>query len=199
LVKITDERAIGSSMRRIEALAGRPAMDYINQKLDALDKAAAVLKIKDDLLPQAIENLLGERDKLQREIKKAGKSDLKGKSAHLLDSAEKVGATSVIAAQIDGLSIDALRNIFDDIKAKLDSFAVLLGSNLDGKANLLLALSDDTAARGLDAGALVKEIARTVKGGGGGSKTMAQAGGKDGEKIPDAVKSGAALLKEKLA
>ncbi len=199
LVKITDERAIGSSMRRIEALAGRPAMDYINQKLDALDKAAAILKIKDDLLPQAIENLLGERDKLQREIKKAGKSDLKGKSAQILDSAEKVGATSVIAAQIDGLNIDALRNIFDDIKAKLDSFAVLLGSNLDGKANLLLALSDDAAARGLDAGALVKEIARAVKGGGGGSKTMAQAGGKDGAKIPDAVKSGAALLKEKLA
>jgi alanyl-tRNA synthetase len=186
-------------MRRIEAVAGTQAMEFIGEKLDALDKAATALKIKDTMLPQAIESLLLERDKLQREAKKAGKSEIKDKSSRILDSAEDVGGTKLIAAQLDGLDIDALRNVYDQIKVKLDSYAVLLGSNLDGKANLLLAVSDDAAGRGLDAGALIKEIARAAKGGGGGSKTLAQAGGKDGSKISDALTKGAAIIKEKLS
>jgi alanyl-tRNA synthetase len=199
LVKITDERSIGSGMRRIEAVAGMRAVEYVNEKLEALEKAAAVLKVQDIMLPKSIENLLLERDNLNREIKKAGKSGLKDKSAKILDSAEDAGGTKIVSAQIDGLDVDALRNVYDEIKSKLDSYAVLLGSNLDGKANLLLALSDDAAARGLDASSLIKEISKAVKGGGGGTKTMAQAGGKDGSKIADAVKNGAALLKEKLS
>ncbi|MFA6449978.1 MAG: alanine--tRNA ligase [bacterium] len=199
LVKISDEHSIGSGMRRIEAVAGKKALEYINEKLDALDGAAAILKVKDTTLPKAIENLLLEREKLQREVKKAGKSDMKDKSNQLLESAEDAGGVKIIAAQLDGLDIDALRTVYDEIKGKLDSYAVLLGSNLEGKASLLLAISEDVAGRGLDAGSLIKEIAKAAKGGGGGSKTLAQAGGKDGSKIPDALKNGAALIKGKLS
>ncbi len=199
LVKVTDEHSVGSGMRRIEAVAGMKAVEYVNEKLDALEKAAAVLKVQDTALPKTIENLVLERDSLSREIKKAGKSDLKDKSAKILESAIEAGGAKIIAAQIDGLGVDALRGIYDEIKSKLDSYAVLLGSNLEGKASLLLALSDDVAARGADAGALIKEIAKAVKGGGGGTKTMAQAGGKDGAKMADAIANGAAILKEKLS
>jgi alanyl-tRNA synthetase len=199
LVKIVEERSIGGSMRRIEALAGKQAIAYINEKLEALKKAAALLKIKDTSAPQAIENLIAEKERLAREIKKAGKSDLKEKSGEALAAAEMIGEVALFAAAPEGLNVDELRAIFDDIKVKNKSFAAVLGSSVDGKANLITALSQDVADRGLDAGALVKEIAKMVKGGGGGSKLLAQAGGKDGSKIADAVKSGADIIRGKLS
>jgi alanyl-tRNA synthetase len=199
IVKITEERAVGNNMRRIEAFAGMAALAFINEKLDALKQAALFLRIKDTTLPQALQTLVEEREKLQREMRKAGKTDIRDRSLAIIDSAEMVGGTALVCAAADGLSVDAMRNVYDEIKTKHASHAVLLGSNIEGKANLLVALSDDVVARGLDAGALVKEIAREVKGGGGGSKTLAQAGGKDGANVPAAIEKGSGILKGKLA
>jgi len=198
-VKIVEERSIGGSMRRIEALAGKQAIAHINEKLDALKKAAALLKIKDTLVPQTLETLIAEKERLAREIKKAGKSDLKEKSGEALAAAEMIGDVALFAAAPEGLTVDELRAIFDDIKVKNKSFAAVLGSSVEGKANLITAVSQDVADRGLDAGALVKEIAKMVKGGGGGTKLLAQAGGKDGSKIADAVKNGADIIRGKLS
>jgi len=198
-VKIVEERSIGGSMRRIEALAGKQAIAHINEKLDALKKAAALLKIKDTLVPQTLETLIAEKERLAREIKKAGKSDLKEKSGEALAAAEMIGDVALFAAAPEGLTVDELRAIFDDIKVKNKSFAAVLGSSVEGKANLITAVSQDVADRGLDAGALVKEIAKIVKGGGGGTKLLAQAGGKDGSKIADAVKNGADIIRGKLS
>ncbi|HOY62178.1 MAG TPA: DHHA1 domain-containing protein, partial [bacterium] len=198
-VKIIEERSIGGSMRRIEALAGKQAIAHINEKLDALKKAASLLKIKDTLVPQSLETLIAEKERLAREIKKAGKSDLKEKSGEALAAAEMIGDVALFAAAPEGLTVDELRAIFDDIKVKNKSFAAVLGSSVEGKANLITAVSQDVADRGLDAGTLVKEIAKMVKGGGGGTKLLAQAGGKDGSKIADAVKNGADIIRGKLS
>ncbi|HOO55652.1 MAG TPA: alanine--tRNA ligase [bacterium] len=195
IVKITDERTIGSSMRRIEAVAGSEALKFINERIAALKASASILKVKDTDVPGAVQTLSNDRDRLQREMKKASKTDVHDRSREIIESAEKFGETNIIAAALESLDVDALRSLFDEIKVKFESFAVLLGSNTEGKASLLLAFSDDLTGRGLDAGKLIKEIARYAKGGGGGSKSMAQAGGKDGESIPVAIEKGVETIK----
>ncbi len=198
IVKITEERSIGSSLRRIEAVAGEVALDYIDKKLDVIKQAAELLNAQEIDLLKSIESLKSERDRLKKAAKKAGRGQLKDAGRGLLDAAEVVDGVTVVAASVEGIDAKSLRNLYDELKVKLDSYVVLLGSNPGGKVALLLAFSDDVVARGLNAGKMIKDIAKHAGGGGGGSPKLGQAGGRDGSKIAGAVAEGAELLKEKL-
>lgn len=199
LLKIVDERSIGSSMRRIEALCGEQALDYLNGKIEILKEASATANVQDTALVKYIESQREELAVMKKKMKSEGQGKLKDISGDILKAAEDVGGVSLIAYSVDGLDTDALRNVYDGFKSNLNSYAALLGSNQDGKASLILAFSDDVVARGLDAGKMIKDIAREAGGGGGGAKNMAQAGGKKGEKIADAISKGADLIKKALA
>jgi len=198
-VKITEERSVGSSMRRIEALAGKATLDYFNEKLELLSSAAAAANVQDTELPGAVASMREQVAEAKKRLKKQDQAGTKDIGVKLLDSAEDVGGVSLIAAAVEGFDADTLRNLYDELKVRLDSYAVLLGSSPGGKAALVLAFSDDVVKKGLNAGKLIKEIARVASGGGGGSPQMAQAGGKSGDKVAEAVKKGSELLKDKLS
>ena len=199
LVKITDERAIGASLRRIEAVAGARALEYINEKLATLRNAAGVLKVPDVKLPDTVQNMARERDSLSKELKKLLEEKAREEATGSLQDAETVNGASVFVLRLQDADRNGMLSVYDDIKVKTESYALLLGSEHGGKVMFLAAFSDDLVKRGLDAGALVKQVAGVAGGGGGGKKHMAQAGAKDASKIPEALELGKKLIIEKLS
>ena len=197
-VKIVDERAIGSNMRRIEAQAGPRAIEYLNARLDTLSEAAAVLRVPEDQLPRAVQSLAADRDALNKELRKLKEAKAREEAAGLLDGAEQVNGTVVLVKQLHDADRNAMLSVYDDIKVKADSYAVALGAECQGKVMFLTAFSDDLVARGFDAGKLIKDVAQVAGGGGGGKKHMAQAGAKDASKIPDALEKGRGLILDQL-
>jgi alanyl-tRNA synthetase len=117
----------------------------------------------------------------------------------LLEKSEKIGDTSIVTGRLSTTSVEQARKAIDMLKKKAKSAAVVLGFEDDDKVTLLAGFTDDLVKKGLKAGDLVREIAPLVDGGGGGRPHMAQAGGKNPEKIKDALNKAAELIKEKLA
>ncbi|HZG83928.1 alanine--tRNA ligase [Paenibacillus sp.] len=198
MFKIVSESGIGSGVRRIEAVTGRGAYLYVDEQLQLLRDGAALVKSSPAELPKRIEALQGQLRDAQREI-----DGLRGKigaleAGSLEQSVRHVGDIPLIAAAVNGADMDTLRGIADTMKAKLGSVVVLLGAANDGKVNLVAAVTPDLVKRGISAGAIVKEAAAICGGGGGGRPDMAQAGGKDASKLPEALQAAERLLAKQL-
>ncbi|WP_040950032.1 alanine--tRNA ligase [Gorillibacterium massiliense] len=188
LFKIASEGGIGSGIRRIEAVTGRHAYDYMEQQLGLLEQSAALLKANVADLPKRVEGL-------QQQLKELGRENesLKGKLSHaeagsLTDSLQEIGGVPLLTAQVGAADMDSLRTIVDELKTKLSSAVIVLGSAAGDKVNLVAAVTPDLVAKGFHAGKLVKEAAAVCGGGGGGRPDMAQAGGKDSAKLPEALR-----------
>ena len=117
----------------------------------------------------------------------------------LLEKCEKIGQTSIVIGRLSAISAEQAREAVDMLKKKAKSAAIVLGLVEDGNATLFAGVTDDLIAKGLKAGDIVKEIAPLIGGGGGGRPQMAQAGGKNPEKIDEALTRAAELIKEKLS
>ncbi|UOF88830.1 alanine--tRNA ligase [Fodinisporobacter ferrooxydans] len=187
IFKIVSEAGIGAGVRRIEAVTGRFAYQYGNDREKLLEQAAKLLKTNGSEVPQRIEGLLGALKDLNREIE-----SLKGKvSAIEAESLEKqavlVDDVQVLAAAVKGMDMDALRATVDGLKAKLSNSVIVLGSTAEGKVNFVASVSKDLHSRGLHAGKIIKEVASIAGGSGGGRPDMAQAGGKSPEKLQEAI------------
>lgn len=200
LFKIVSEGGIGSGVRRIEALTGRQAFQYMEQQLHILQEGAALLKTPPAELPRRIEGLLGEMRDLARENESLQTRLSQQEAASLTDRAVHADGVNILVAQVEASGMDALRNMADSMRDKLGSAAVLLGSVVDGKVQLIAAMTPDVVKQGYHAGQLIKQVAAACGGGGGGRPDMAQAGGKDPAKLADALALGERLLlqKEKL-
>jgi len=116
----------------------------------------------------------------------------------LLEKSEKIGEAAVVVGRVSTTSVEQAREAVDMLKKKAKSAAVVLAFDDEGKVTLLAGVTDDLVAKGLKAGDIVKEIAPIVDGGGGGRPQMAQAGGKNPEKIDEALEKAAELIKRKL-
>jgi len=194
LFKIVSEGGIGSGVRRIEAVTGRRAYEYMDEQIALLRQAAGLLKAGVQDVPKRIEALQAQNKELSREIE-----SLQGKlgrieAGSLADKARDVGGVKLIAARVSAGGMDALRGIADELKAKLRSGVIVLGAEQDGKVNLVAAVSPDLVGRGFHAGKLIKEAAAVCGGGGGGRPDMAQAGGKDPSKLDEALKRAEELV-----
>jgi len=187
LFKIVSESSIGAGIRRIEAVTGKWAYNYLNQQYLTLKQMATELKTSPDEVNKKIGLLQITIKELQRENEslktKLGNIETK----NLVDSVEKVYGINLIRAQVAPMEMENLRNIVDDLKAKLESGIILLATVKSGKVNLVTAVSDDLIRQGFHAGKLIKEAASRVGGGGGGRPDMAQAGGKQPENIQNSL------------
>ncbi|ALS27046.1 alanyl-tRNA synthetase [Paenibacillus sp. 32O-W] len=188
LFKLVAESGIGSGVRRIEAVTGRHAYAYVESQLDLLKQSAALLKSNPADVPKRIEALFAQTKELARE-----NESLQAKLSHIeagsLESkAKRAGDVTVLAARVSAPSMDALRSIADELKAKLGSAVIVLGAVQDDKVQLVAAVSPDLVQKGFHAGKLIKEAAARCGGGGGGRPDMAQAGGKDASKLEEALK-----------
>ncbi|PRZ17245.1 alanyl-tRNA synthetase [Laceyella sediminis] len=187
LFKILSESGIGSGTRRIEAVTGRRAYAYLEEQMALLGKAAALLKTKPADVAERIEQLQERNKELARENESLQAKLNQAAAGELINRVHEVKGVPVLWAQVDANSMDQLRSMVDDLRQKMGQGVIVLGSNADGKVQIVASVSQDYVKAGLHAGKLVKEVATLCGGGGGGRPDMAQAGGKQPERLPDAL------------
>ncbi|WEK56365.1 MAG: alanine--tRNA ligase [Candidatus Cohnella colombiensis] len=194
LLKLVSESGIGSGVRRIEAVTGRNAYNYMEEQLHILDNAAALLKCQVADVPKRIEAVQGDVRQLQRDHESLQSKLSRLEAADLLSKTKSIGDITLLATEVNASSMDVLRSVADELKTKLSSAVLVLGAVSEDKVNLLVVVSPELVARGVHAGKLIKELAPICGGGGGGKPELAQAGGKDPSKLADALAAAEQLL-----
>lgn len=196
--RITGESGTGSGVRRIEAVTGAAALALAKDESRELQQLADMLKAKVGDTTAKLEALLAQAKGLEKELaqlkKEAAMSDLDS----ILAGKEDIGGVSVITAEAQADSMDNLRDLADSVLDKAGSGVVLLGMVHDDKVNFVCKVAKADVKRGLHAGKIIKAAAQAAGGNGGGRSDMAQAGGKEPEKLADALKAGADAVRELL-
>ncbi len=187
LVKVTTEGAVASGVRRIEAVAGSAALETVARKEAALREAAEILKIAPLEVPKRLAKLLEEQRLLEKQLAAFEVKLARSRAEELVRAARQVNGVAVVTGRIDGLDADGLRAVADTLRARLGSGVVCVGSVVDGKVNLVAAVTTDLVKR-VQAGRLMQEVARAVGGRGGGRPDLAQGGGPDPSRLDDALK-----------
>ena len=187
LFKIVSESGVAAGVRRIEALTGNNVIQYYRQMEENLHQLAKTLKTTPAELSDRAEHLLKEMKELQSENESL-KSKLAQESlGDVTDQVTEVKGVKVLAAAVDGVDMNGLRDLGDQLKEKLGEGVVVLASSMGGKVSLLAMATPGAMEKGAHAGNLIKAAAAIVGGGGGGRPNMAQAGGKNPEKIGEAI------------
>jgi len=199
LFKIISETGVASGIRRIEAVAGPAVLDYLNVRDAVVRDLSERFKVKPEAVPDRITSLQSELKTAQKELD-ALKSELAVvKSDQLVDEAETVGTVKVLVAEMPGVAPDALKTAAERLQQKLGEGAVVLGSVPEaGKVSLVAAFSPAVIEQKLQAGKFIGAIAKLCGGGGGGRPNLAQAGGRDASKLPEALETAKQQLLEAL-
>ncbi|QAS54101.1 alanine--tRNA ligase [Halobacillus litoralis] len=187
LFKIVSETGIGAGTRRIEAVTAKDAYLYMNEKERLLKQAGEWLKTKPEQVPDRINVLHKEMKNLQKENDSLSAKISYMEASNILDEVEDINGVKLLAKQVDVKDMNALRSMVDDLKQKIESGIILLAAPNGNKVQLIAGVSKDLIEEGYHAGHLIKEAATRCGGGGGGRPDMAQAGGKDASKIPEAL------------
>ncbi|MEX2119758.1 MAG: alanine--tRNA ligase [Pirellulales bacterium] len=186
LFRIIGEESVAAGTRRITAVTGSMALERIRGTESALLETAAALRVPPAEVPSRVSALVKEIRELKKQLAAGGKAG--GVSAdQLLGDAFEVAGARVVVAEVPNGTADSLRQLIDQLRRKAGSAAVLLASREDGKVVLVAGISRDLQDRGLNAGEWVRRVAKVVGGSGGGRPDMAQAGGKEPEKLPAAL------------
>ncbi|MEN9465544.1 MAG: hypothetical protein RL217_1725 [Pseudomonadota bacterium] len=186
LLKIVSESGIAAGIRRIEAVAGQAALDFIAQEEAALGTLAQSFKTSNDKVVEKVEQLALRAQSLEKELQTLKAQIAMSAGNDLVANAKTINGMKVLAARLDGADVDTLRTAMDQLKNKLGSAVILLASNLDGKVTLLAGVTKDLLGKA-KAGDAVKECAPFVDGRGGGKPDLAQAGGQKPEGIDAAL------------
>ena len=197
---ITEESGVAAGVRRIEALTGLGALDWIHQQREALGRTLAALGATPAQAVETAHRLQADVKKLSREVEQLKmKLALGGGTgtAAASDEAVDVGGVKLVARRVSGLEKNALRNLSDTLRDRLGSGVVVIASENDGKVSLVVSVSKDLTAR-VKAGDLVKGLAPIIGGGGGGRPDFAEAGGKDPSKIDALLAAAPELLQKSL-
>ncbi|MBS5214206.1 MAG: alanine--tRNA ligase [Clostridiales bacterium] len=190
--KIVSEAGIAAGVRRIEALTGKGVFAYYKEAEAELAEAAKVVKATPANLLEKLHHLMAELKAVQSENESLKSKLAKDALGDVMDQVVEIKGVKMLAAKMQDVDMNGLRDLGDQLKEKLGSGIVVLASVKDGKVNLLAMATDDVMKKGAHAGNLIKGIAALVGGGGGGRPNMAQAGGKN----PDGVDAALAKAKE---
>ena len=185
--KIISESGVAAGVRRIEAITGDNVFAYYAKLEDELNQAANVVKSTPANLVDRLEHLMAELKALQSENESLKSKAAKDALGDVMDQVAEVKGVKLLATSVDGVDMNGLRDLGDQLKEKLGDGVVVIASSCDGKVNLIAMATDNAMAAGAHAGNLIKAIASKVGGGGGGRPNMAQAGGKNPAGIPDAI------------
>ena len=192
--KILSESGVAAGVRRIEALTGQDVFDYYNDLEQKLSEAAKTLKTTPANLQEKLEHLMAEMKALQSENESLKSKAAKEALGDVMDQVKEVKGVKLLAASVDNVDMNGLRDLGDQLKEKLGDGVVVLASAKDGKVNLIAMATDAAMKQGAHAGNLIKGIAALVGGGGGGRPNMAQAGGKNPDGIGAAMEEAAKVL-----
>jgi len=187
MFKIISEGSIASGIRRIEAITGRAVIDYMQELDNLTDELSISMKTTKDELLSKVNLLKKEAKDKDKEIQRLNNEILKSNINEILDKYEEINGIKLFAIKFKGKDANTLREIADKIRDKNESCAVILASDLGDKVLFVSAVTKDLAKGGIHAGNMVKEAAMIAGGGGGGRPDFAQAGGKNPEKIDEAI------------
>lgn len=196
--KIVNESSVSAGVRRIEAVCGEACVDTLQAREKQLLHTAALLNAPSDSVTDKVEALLEENKRLRREVDKWKQAAATGGSVDYLNQAQDINGVKVVSAIVEGQDAKGLRMVLDDLRERMGSGVLVLGSVDDGKVSVCVGVTKDLTGR-IKAGDVVKVVALIVGGGGGGRPDMAQAGGKFPEKLPEAIEQAPKLIAKMLA
>ena len=196
--QIVSEGSIGSGERRIEAVTGRGAEKLIEERASLLEKIAQQLQVPAANIESKIAGTLEELDSERKRAVALERQLSKETAESLLTQAESVKGVSVLAVKVSASSMDALRHMGDVLRDKLGSGVIVLAAVWDDKPNFLAVVTPDMVSKGLNAGDIVKKVAQATGGSGGGRPQLGQGGGRDKDKLEQALKLVASLVAEKV-
>lgn len=196
--KIISETGVAAGVRRIEALTSDGLMKYYAQIEETLKNAAHLVKATPENLADKITHLMAENKALHGEVESLKSKMAQEAAGDVMDQVTEIKGVKLLAARLDGIDMNGLRDLGDQFKAKLGDGVVVLASANDGKVSLMVTATDGAMKQGAHAGNLVKAIAGCVGGGGGGRPNMAQAGGKNPAGIPDALAKAPEVLESQI-
>jgi alanyl-tRNA synthetase len=198
LVKIVSEAGIGAGLRRIEAVTGHNTRELFKEQENLIAETAQALKtIPPEVVKKAHAVMLELKNK-EKEIEALQGKLAKQATGDILDRVEKADGVNIVVAEVLASDMNALRSTADLIKDKLKSGVIVLGAVAQDKVNFVAMVTADLKDMGLHAGNILKETAKAAGGGGGGRPDMAQAGGKNPERLPQALETARKIIKEQI-
>ncbi|MDE7250525.1 MAG: alanine--tRNA ligase, partial [Lachnospiraceae bacterium] len=199
LFKIISESGVAAGVRRIEALTGNSVLKYYSDMEARLQEAAEIVKTAPAELTSKLTHLMTELKALQSENESLKSKAAKEALGDVMDQVAEIKGVKLLATKVSGVDMNSLRDLGDQLKAKLGEGVIVLISDKDGKVNMVAMATDEAQKKGAHAGNLIKGIAALVGGGGGGRPGMAQAGGKNPAGIDDAIAESRKVLEGQIA
>ncbi|AQG79635.1 alanine--tRNA ligase [Spirosoma montaniterrae] len=199
LFKFTGEGSVSTGIRRVEGKTSVGAEQLVNEQMAVVSELKELLKAPKDVV-KAVQTLLEERSALQKQVEALQNEKVQQLKGQLLEKVEVVNRNggpghARLVERVDVPNADALKQLAYDLKAKVDNLALVLGADINGKPQLAVMLPDSLIqSRNLNAGQVVKELAKNIKGGGGGQPFFATAGGSDASGLDAALAQGKELL-----
>lgn len=198
-LKIISETGVAAGVRRIEALTSKGLLKYYDALEQKLNEAAKVLKATPENLAEKISHMMSENKALHSEVESLKSRLAQDAMGDVMDQVQEVKGVKLLAAEVEGVDMNGLRDLGDQLKEKLGEGVVVLASGNDGRVSLMVTATEGAMKQGAHAGNLVKAIAGLVGGGGGGRPNMAQAGGKNPAGIKDALEKAKETLEGQLS
>ena len=197
LFKIVSEGSVAAGTRRIEALTGTGVLEHLRRQSQSIAQASEALRAKPDALIEAIEKLTESEKKLRKELEAQQMKRAASAADDLVQQAREIKGVRVLAAQVEVTDRSAMRQMVDDLRVKLQSGVIVLGSVAEGRVSLIAAVTKDLTTK-LDAGKIVKQAAAYVEGSGGGRKDLAEAGGKNPAKLDESIQAVPSIIEQML-
>jgi len=198
LLKIISETGIGSGIRRIEAVTGTGAIEYIQNRENLLLNAAMMLKARPEEIISRVDHVLGRVKELEQELAALNTKQAQLEVKELLENSQETNGVQIVVGQVSSADMDSLRTVADLVRDRLQCGVITLGAVNADKVNFVAMATKEAINKGIHAGNIIKAVAKVAGGGGGGRPDMAQAGGKQPEKISDALQAGIALIKNQI-
>jgi alanyl-tRNA synthetase len=194
LFHLTGESSSASNVRRIEAITGAASGELFEERSQRLRELSDLLRVPEDNVVAAVERL----SKRLKELERGGGAPDRGVADGLVESATEVGGVRLVVDAVSAPDAKALLALSDAVRQRLGDAAVVLGTVVDGRVHLVANVAPGAVEHGVKAGEVIRAAAEVVGGGGGGRDTMAQAGGREPEKLPEALATARATIERTL-
>jgi len=193
--KITAEAAVGAGLRRIEAMSGKAAENFVNQELEVFHSIKENLKNPKDI-EKVLESIMSEKEKLNKQVDQLSNQILSIEKEKLLQNVETINQVNFLGKIVNVPNAESLKKLCLLLTENLQNYLIILAANIDGKANVALAVDEKIfAEKSLDAVKIIKDkVAPLIKGGGGGQKTLATAGGQDASHLTEVIEKVKSLI-----
>ncbi|WP_416176320.1 alanine--tRNA ligase [Clostridium sp.] len=194
MFKIVSESGIAAGIRRIEAITGKYALEYIESKCDIINNISQKLKCAEPDILHKLDSIIMELKNKESKIEELKTKVAVGSENEIINSVKNIGNVNLYTGVLNDIDGNTLRSLADDIRNKDEKSVVVLGSRVNGKAQLIAMASKLAVKEGIHCGKIVKEVAKICGGGGGGRPDMAQAGGKMPNKLEEAINSSFSII-----